>query len=135
MTTKTKFRNSMIADAQKASNAMQGSKIGKQLKANGFTSATMKKEADDLTALHATAEAAHSTWLEASGDLSARAQSFEQLWSRYCNIVRGTTQDVQVRKAHGVSSPGVRKGPTFKRAPKKKASTPTTPPAAPPAAT
>jgi hypothetical protein len=123
MPKKTNFRTSMIADAQKAATGMQSSTIAKQLAANGFTPATMAQEASDLTDLHAKAEAAHGTWLQASAALQARAQQFEQTWSSYCNIVRGITKDAATRKAHGVSSPGVKKGPSFKRGPHKKAAT------------
>ena len=125
MAQKSWFRSSMIVDAQKAATAMQTSAIAKQLKANGFTAATMAKEASDLTSLHAAAEAARSAWLEASAALSAKAQAFDQTWSSYCNIVRGVTSDATTRKAHGVPSPGVRKGPAFKRGPRVTAATAT----------
>ena len=118
---KNGFRNSMIADAQKASTAMHTSTIAKQLKANGFTSATMAAEASAMTDLHATAEAARSAWLQASAALQTKAQSFDDVWSSYCNIVRGVTSDETVRKAHGVASPGVKKGPSFRRGPRKAA--------------
>ena len=130
MAKKTHFRSDMIGDAQKAATAMQSSTIGKQLAANGFTAATMSQAASDLTDLQAKAEAARSAWLQASAALSARAQTFDASWSSYCNIVRGVTTDDVTRKAHGVSSPGVKKGPSFKRAPRKAATATTTAPAA-----
>jgi hypothetical protein len=119
----------MIADAQKASTAMQSSAFAAKLAANGFTPATMAQEASALTDLHQKAQAAHSAWLQASAALQARAQEFDQLWSSYCNIVRGVTSDTTARKTHGVGSPGVHKGPSFKRGPRKKAANAT--PAAP----
>ncbi|MGD0529412.1 MAG: hypothetical protein ABSE49_30015 [Polyangiaceae bacterium] len=133
MAKESHFRSSMITDAQKASTAMQTSSIAKQLKSNGFTSATMAKAASDLTDLHAKAEAARSAWLQASAALQTEAQAFDQTWSSYCNIVRGITPDTTVRKAHGVPSPGQRKGPSFKRGPRKAATTATTAPAVTPA--
>ena len=133
MSKKSQFRSGMIVDAQKAATAMQSSPIAKQLKANGFTTATMAQAASDLTDLHAKAEAARSAWLTASAALQAKAQEFELTWSSYCNIVRGITSDETTRKAHGVSSPGVRKGPSFKRGPRKAATTATTAPAVTPA--
>jgi hypothetical protein len=133
MADKTHFRSGMIVDAQKAATAMQSSTIAKQLAANGFTAATMSQAASDLTDLQAKAEAARSAWLLASAALSARAQTFDTSWSSYCNIVRGVTTDEVTRKAHGVPSPGVRKGPSFKRGPRKAATKTATAPAAPPA--
>ena len=121
MAKKNHFSSSMIADAQKASTAMQSSAVAKQLAANGFTPATMAQEASELSDLHAKAEAAHSAWLLASAALQARAQEFDQTWSSYCNIVRGVTSDTTTRTAHGVGSPGIRKGPSFKRGPRKAA--------------
>jgi hypothetical protein len=129
MSKKNHFRSSMIADAQKAATAMQSSSIAKQLAANGFTSATMTQEAAALTDLHAKAEAAHGAWLQASAALTAKAQEFDQVWSSYCNIVRGITADTTTRKAHGVASPGIRKKPAFKRGPRKKATATATAPA------
>jgi hypothetical protein len=123
----------MVTYAQKASTAMQSSTIAKQLKANGFTAATMAQAASDLTDLHAKAEAARSALLTASAALQAKAQEFELTWSSYCNIVRGITPDATVRKAHGVPSPGLKKGPSFKRGPRKAATTATTAPAVTPA--
>jgi hypothetical protein len=115
------FRSDMVSDAQKAATAMQTSAIAKQLKANGFTTATMAQAASDLTDLHAKAEAARSAWLTASAALQTKAEEFDLTWSSYCNIVRGVTSNATVRKAHGVASPGIRKGPTFKRGPRKAA--------------
>jgi len=125
MAKKSQFRSGMIVDAQKAATAMQSSTIAKQLKANGFTAATMTQAASDLTSLHAAAEAARSAWLTASAALQTKAQEFELVWSSYCNIVRGIAPSATVRKAHGVASPGIRKGPTFKRGPRKAATTTT----------
>jgi hypothetical protein len=119
---KNAFRRGMIPDAQKASTAMQTSPIAKQLKSNGFTTATMAAEASALSNLHAAAAAARNAWLQASAALQTKAQSFDEVWSSYCNIVRGVTSDATTRKAHGVSSPGIRKSPTFKRGPRKAAS-------------
>jgi hypothetical protein len=82
----------------------------------------MAQAASDL---HAKAEAARSAWLTASAALQAKAQEFEATWSSYCNIVRGVTSSATVRKAHGVPSPGIRKGPTFKRGPRNTAATTT----------
>jgi hypothetical protein len=127
MANKNRFTNRMILDAQKASTAMQSSPIAKQLASNGFTPATMAQEASALTDLHAKAEAAHGAWLQASAELGARAEQFDQVWSSYCNIVRGLTPDTTVRKTHGVSSPGIRKGPAFKRGPRKPKAAATTP--------
>jgi hypothetical protein len=123
MAKKNHFRSTMITDAQKAATAMQSSAYAKQLAANGFTSKAMAQEASDLTDLHAKAEAARGAWLQASAALQAKAQEFDQLWSSYCNIVRGVTSDTTARKTHGVPSPGIRKGPSFKRGPRKKAAT------------
>ena len=125
---KNRFRSSMVADAQHASTAMQSSAFAKQLAANGFTPATMDQEASAMTDLQAKAQAAHSAWLLASAALQTRAEQFGQLWSSYCNIVRGVTPDTTARKAHGVESPGTHKGPSFKRGPRAKAA-PATPPA------
>ncbi|HEY1696420.1 MAG TPA: hypothetical protein VGG39_29865 [Polyangiaceae bacterium] len=135
MAKKTKFRTSMISNSQKAATGMLASPIGPQLQANGFTSATMQQAATDLTSLQSKSAAAHSAWLAASAALSAKAEEFDQTWSSYCNIVRGLTPDTTVRKSHGVPSPGVRKGPTFKRGPRKTATTEATAPTAPAAAT
>lgn len=131
MAKKSVFRSSMIANATKAAAAMQSSTIAKQLKANGFTAATMSKAASNLTALHDQMETAHNAWLQASAALSAAAQEFEATWSSYCNIVRGITPSAGVRKAHGVPSPGVRKGPQFRRGPRNKATPAVTAQAAP----
>jgi len=121
MTNKSQFRSEMIVDAQKAATAIKTSTIAKQLKANGFTTATMVQAASDLTDLHAAAEAARSAWLTASAALQTKAQEFELTWSSYCNIVRGVTSNATIRKAHGVPSPGIRKGPAFRRGPRKAA--------------
>jgi hypothetical protein len=131
MAKKNAFRSDMIVDAQKAATAMASSPIAKQLKNNGFTAATMAQAASNLTDLHDKAQAAKSAWLQASAALSTAAESFDQTWSSYCNIVRGVTPNETVRKAHGVPSPGVRKGPTFRRGPRKQAATTATAPAAP----
>lgn len=131
MTTKTKFRNSMISDAQKAATAMQKSPIASKLKANGYTPAVMTKHANELTALHAAAETAHDAWLAAGEALSEKAEEFDLSWSAYCNLVRGLTTSVPTRKAHGVPSPGLHKGPSYKRGPNKKGSSGATPPATP----
>jgi hypothetical protein len=125
MAKKNQFRSDMVTDAQKAATAMQTSTIAKQLKANGFTAATMTQAASGLTDLHAKAEAARSAWLTASAALQTAAEQFELTWSSYCNIVRGVTSNATVRKAHGVGSPGVHKGPSFKRGPRKTAATAT----------
>ena len=93
MTNKSQFRSEMIVDAQKAATAIKTSTIAKQLKANGFTTATMVQAASDLTDLHAAAEAARSAWLTASAALQTKAQEFELTWSSYCNIVRGVTSN------------------------------------------
>ena len=130
MSNKTKFRSSMISDAQKAATAMQTSSIAQPLQTNGFTSATMAMAASDLTALQQKAQAARSAWLQASAALSTRAEAFDQTWSSFSNIVRGVTADETVRKAHGVSSPGVKKGPSFRRGPRKTATSTATAPAA-----
>ncbi|MGH7295500.1 MAG: hypothetical protein ACRELB_11230 [Polyangiaceae bacterium] len=135
MAKKTHFRTGMIADAQKASTAMQSSTIATPLQQNGFTAATMAQAASEMTDLHAKAEAAHNAWLQASAALSTRAQAFDQTWSAYCNIVRGLTKDATTRKTHGVSSPGIKKCPAFKRAPRATATATATAPAAPTAAT
>jgi hypothetical protein len=99
----------------------------------------MAQAASEMTDLHAKAEAAHNAWLQASAALSTRAQAFDQTWSAYCNIVRGVTTDATTRKTHGVSSPGVKKGPAFKRGPRAGSATTATaqaaPTAAPPATT
>jgi hypothetical protein len=131
MATKNMFRKDMIVDAQNAATAMQSSSIGKQLKTNGFTSASMTQEATDLTDLHQKAQAARAAWLQASAALSTKAQAFDLVWSSYCSIVRGVTPSETVRKAHGVASPGVKKGPQFRRGPRKPAATTATAPAAP----
>jgi hypothetical protein len=117
------FRSSMIADAQKAATAMQSSPLAAKLAAMGFTPATMSQAAATLTDLHAKAEAAHSAWLQASAALGTAAQQFDQTWSSYCNIVRGVTSDATTRKTHGVSSPGLRKTPSYKRPRKEKTAT------------
>ena len=134
MANKTHFRTGMIADAQKASTAMQASPIATPLQQNGFTAATMAQAATEMTDLQAKAEAAHTAWLQASAALSTRAQTFDQTWSAYCNIVRGLTTDTTTRKTHGVPSPGVKKGPAFKRGPRTAAEPEVTAPAAPTAA-
>ena len=132
ISTKSKFRMSMITDANKAAAAMPASSIVGPLQSNGFTAAAMAQAASDLTALHAKASAARGAWLQASAALAAKAAQFDQTWSSYANIVRGLTDDETTRKTLGVASPGIRKTPAVKRGPRKAKATTTTAPAAAP---
>jgi hypothetical protein len=127
----SKFRMSMISDANKAAAAMPTSSIAAPLQQNGFTAAAMAQAASDLTALHSKASAAHGAWLQASAALAAKAETFDQTWSSYSNIVRGLTTDETTRKTLGVASPGIRKTPAVKRGPRKAKVTTATAPAAP----
>jgi hypothetical protein len=112
---KAVFRKSMVPSALLAEVAMQSTPLARKLKANGFTPAVMAKEAEDLSALHTKLQVTKTAMMEASAALAARSEAFAQLWATYSNLVRAFTKDVALRRKHGVTSPGVRKGPMFRR--------------------
>ena len=112
---KAVFRKSMVPSAMLAEAAMQSTPLAAKLKANGFTPAVMAKEAEELSALHTKVQVAKAALVQASAALSARAEQFGQIWATYSSFVRAFTKDVALRRKHGVTSPGVRKGPMFRR--------------------
>ncbi len=124
MAKNTRHSHSRLVDhALKAAATIAASPIAKQLAANGFTAATMAQAASDLTDLRSKADAARSAAHQATAALAAREKEIEQMVSSFCNLVRALTTDTAVRKALGVSSPGIAKGPRFRRGPRKKAAT------------
>jgi hypothetical protein len=48
-------------------------------------------------------------------DLGESAREIAATYARYCNLVRALTTDPGLRRVHGVKSPGIRKGPMFRR--------------------
>ncbi len=112
---KNAFRMSMVASAQLAEDAMRDTPIASKLKANGFTPATMAKEAQALSTLRTQVQSAKAALVQASAALGARSEEFARMWASYSNLVRALTTDEALRRKHGVKSPGVRKGPMFKR--------------------
>jgi hypothetical protein len=110
------FRMSMVTSAQLAAESMRDTPIASKLKANGFTHATMAKEANELSALRTQVQAAKAALVQASAALGARSEEFAAVWASYSNLVRALTTDEALRRKHGVKSPGVRKGPMFRRA-------------------
>lgn len=78
---------------------------GAALKANGFTSATMAKEAKELSDLRTQVQAAKSALVQASAALGARSEEFATLWASYSNLVRALTTDVALRRKHGAEEP------------------------------
>ena len=119
----SKFRPSMITLALQAAEAMRDSPLASKLKANGFHAASMQKEAAALSDLHTQAVAARNAAVQATANLSQRAEEFATKYASYCNLVRGLTTDSGLRRKHGVKSPGLRKGPLFRRGPRAKAGT------------
>ncbi len=115
MSTKTVFRKYMVPSASLAEAAMRTSPLAAKLKVNGFTPAIMAKEAAELTALHTNVQVAKAAMLQASAELAARSEAFTQIWAMYSSLVRAFTRDTALRRKHGVTSPGVRKGPMFRR--------------------
>ncbi len=119
MAKKNRLRTAMISDANKASEAMTASAFAKKLASAGFTPASMAKEAKALQDLRTQIDMAKAQLSVASAALDAKAQQFAQTWSTYCNFVRALIPDVALRAQHGVKSPGVLKGPAFRRGPRK----------------
>ena len=115
----SKFRLSMITLALQAAEAMRDSPLASKLKANGFHAASMQKEAAVLSDLHTQAVAARNAAVQATANLSQRAEKY----ASYCNLVRGLTNDSGLRRKHGVKSPGLRKGPLFRRGARAKGGT------------
>ena len=116
----SKFRPEMITLALQAAEAMRASPLASKLKANGLHPAIMQTEAEALSALRTAAVVAKNAAVQATADLSARAEEFATRYASYCNLVRGLTTDPGLRRTHGVKSPGVRKGPMFRRGPRAK---------------
>src|SRR6266567_7372562 len=96
------FRMSMVTSAQLAEQSMRDTPIASKLKANGFTPATMAKEASELSALHTEVQAAKTALVQASAALGARSEKFATLWASYSNLVRALTTDEALRRKHGV---------------------------------
>lgn len=115
MSKRNVFRMSMVSSALLAEEAMRDTPIAAKLKANGFTPATMAKEAQALSALRTQVQTAKAALVQASAALGARSEEFAKVWASYSNLVRALTTDAALRGKHGVKSPGVRKGPMFKR--------------------
>ncbi len=113
--TTSKFRPEMITEALQAAEAMRDTPLATKLKANGFTPARMEKEAADLTELQTLAVAARNAAVQATADLAARAGRSAAVLASYANLVRALTVDPGLRRKHGVKSPGLRKGPLFRR--------------------
>ena len=111
----SKFRPSMITRALQAAEAMRESPIAAQLKINGFHAAVMQEEAEAMTELRTRAVAAWNAALQATADLGERAGEFTKKYASYCYVVRAITTDAAIRRTHGVKSPGVRRGPMFRR--------------------
>ncbi len=113
--TTSKFRPEMITEALQAAEAMRDTPLAVKLKANGFTPARMEKAAAELTELQTLAVAARNAAVQATADLSARAEGAAADLASYANLVRALTVDPGLRRKHGVKSLGVRKGPLFRR--------------------
>ena len=114
----SKFRPEMIDLALQAAEAMRDSPLASKLEAIGLHPAVMRREAEALTALHVETIVTRNAAMQATSDLSARAEQFAAKYASYCNFVRGMTNDPGLRRVHGVKSPGVRKGPMFRRGPR-----------------
>jgi hypothetical protein len=124
----SKFRPSMITRALQAAEAMRDAPIASKLKSNGFNAAAMQKEAQALSDLRTQALDAKNAALQVTAELSVRGEKFAKMFASYCNQVRALTTDESLRRRLGVKSPGMRKGPAFKRPRKTGAEAPSTSP-------
>ncbi len=115
---KMKSDKAIVAAALEASETLGKSPLAAKLKAHGFTSAQMAKDAQELLKLRAQYDAKKASLAQASEELAQRSDELAKKFASYANLVRGLTQDPGLRAMHGVSSPGIRKGPSFHRAPR-----------------
>lgn len=113
-----KFRPEMITLLRQAAEAMRDSPLASDLKLHGLDPATMETHAERLSDLRTRAIAARNAAVEATAHLGGYASETAATYARYCHLVRGLTSDPGLRRAHGVKSPGVRKGPMFRRGPR-----------------
>ncbi len=102
----TRFKQSMVSAALVAAGKLGGSPLAKDLKARGFTPASMTKAAEELQALRARVDVAKSAYAEAVTELAKGAKKFAVMWAGYAANVRALTTDVGARAALGVATPG-----------------------------
>ncbi len=105
-----RFKQSMISAALVAAEKLGSSPLAKDLKARGFTPASMTKAAAELQALRARVDVAKSAYAEAVTELAKGAKKFALVWAGYAANVRALTTDVGARAALGVATPGYVQG-------------------------
>jgi hypothetical protein len=110
-----KFRPEMISNLLQAAESMRDSPLASDLKLHGLDPATMAEHAERLCDLRTRATLAREAAVEATQHLGECAREIATTYARYCNLVRGLTTDPGLRRVHGVKSPGIRKGPSFRR--------------------
>src|SRR5438067_12521666 len=114
----------MISGALVAAEKLGSSPLAKDLKARGFTPASMTAAAEKLQELRARADVAKSAYAEAVAELAKGAKEFVLMWASYSNFVRALTTDVTARAALGVATLGYVKGRRVRHAAKPSPETP-----------
>lgn len=118
MSKKKKSDTAIVAAALEASEMLGKSPLASKLKAHGFTSAQMAKDAQELLKLRAHYDAMKASLAQAGDELAKKIDELAKKFASYANLVRALTEDVSLRAMHGVASPGIQKGPRFRRTPR-----------------